>query len=867
MADNFGLKIGLEGEKEFKKALSDINSSFKVLGSEMKLVSSQFDKNDNSVEALTARNTVLNKEIEAQKQKIETLRSALKNAADSFGENDKRTQAWQIQLNNAEAALNGMERELKQNNDALDKSTDELDDAADRADDFGDEIGDAGKEADDAGGKFEKLGGICKAAGVAIAASFAAVSAAAVAAGKALVDMAVEGAAYADTVLTESTVTGIATDKLQEYMYAAELVDVSTETLTKSMAKQIKSMKSVQDGSKTMVSAYDALGVSVMDSNGKLRDSDTVYWELIDALGNVENETERDALAMQVLGKSAQELNPLIEAGAGRMKELGDQAREAGYVVSDEMLAAYGALDDNLQYLKVGAEGAKNALGTVLLPVLTELSGTGVDLLAEFTKGIQDANGDIGKMSDVIGEILPKALDAVMEYVPELLEVIGSIIGALGQAIIDNLPVIVESASQILISILSALIEGLPQITEGALQLLLALVNGILENLPMLIETAAQVIVTLATGIATALPTLIPTIVEVVVQMVQTLIENLPLILDAALQLITGLAEGILNAIPVLIDALPEVINGIITFLLDSIPQIIDTGIKLLTSLVEALPEIITAIVEAIPKIIDGIITAVLNAIPLIIEAGIKLLVSLIQALPQIITTVVAAIPKIVSGLVDAILGNLDKIIMAGVDLFVALIENLPTIIVEIVKAVPQIITGIVKAFGSLMYKIVEIGGNIVKGLWDGIQGLASWLWDKVSGWISSIWDGICDFFGIHSPSREMAWVGEMLVKGLSGSIEDNGDEAVKAAEGMADDINGVMGGLAHDMQTALPTDFDVTGNVKSTVNGGGAFSGFSIVLNIATFNNYSSEDIRQLTNEVMETANQFAMRKGVVFA
>lgn len=62
---------------------------------------------------------------------------------------------------------------------------------------------------------------------------------------------------------------------------------------------------------------------------------------------------------------------------------------------------------------------------------------------------------------------------------------------------------------------------------------------------------------------------------------------------------------------------------------------------------------------------------------------------------------------------------------------------------------------------------------------------LASWLWDKVSGWISSIWDGICDYFGIHSPSKEMAWVGEMLVKGLAGSIDDNGDEAVKAAEGM----------------------------------------------------------------------------------
>ena len=121
MADNFGLKIGVEGEKEFKKALADINQSFKVLGSEMKLVSSQFDKNDQSVQALSARNAVLNKEIEAQKGKIETLRAALQNAAESFGENDRRTQNWQIQLNNAEAALNSMERELSDNEQMMEQ--------------------------------------------------------------------------------------------------------------------------------------------------------------------------------------------------------------------------------------------------------------------------------------------------------------------------------------------------------------------------------------------------------------------------------------------------------------------------------------------------------------------------------------------------------------------------------------------------------------------------------------------------------------------------------------------------------------------------------------------------------------------------
>ena len=315
MADNFGLKIGLEGEKEFKASLAQINQSFKVLGSEMKLVDSQFDKNDTSVQALTARNGVLEKSIESQKAKIDVLRSALNNAAESFGENDKRTQNWQIQLNNAQAELNKMEKELKENKSALESTGDEMDKTKKSADKMGDEIEDAGEQADDSSSKMEALGSVCKAASVAMAAAFATVTAAAVAAGKALVDMTKEGAAYADSVLTQSTVTGISTEKLQEYMYAAELVDVSVETLTGSMKKNINAMKKAQEGSSTYVEAYEKLGVEVMNADGTLRDSEEVYWEIIEALGKVENETERDALAMALLGKSATDLNPLIEAG------------------------------------------------------------------------------------------------------------------------------------------------------------------------------------------------------------------------------------------------------------------------------------------------------------------------------------------------------------------------------------------------------------------------------------------------------------------------------------------------------------------------------------------------------------------------
>nr|WP_231994807.1 hypothetical protein [Vaginimicrobium propionicum] len=134
MADSsFGLKIGLEGEREFKRAITDINREMRVLGSEMKLAASAFDKNEVSVSSLTAKNQVLAKEIEAQRSKVETLKAALDNAAASFGDNDSRTKNWQIQLNNAQATLNGLEGELKENNCALSKFADEADGAGDDA--------------------------------------------------------------------------------------------------------------------------------------------------------------------------------------------------------------------------------------------------------------------------------------------------------------------------------------------------------------------------------------------------------------------------------------------------------------------------------------------------------------------------------------------------------------------------------------------------------------------------------------------------------------------------------------------------------------------------------------------------------------
>lgn len=850
MADDFGLKIGLEGEKEFKKALSEINQSFKVLGSEMKVVQSQFDKNDSSVEALTARNKVLNKEIEAQKQKIETLRSALASASESFGENDRRTQNWQIQLNNATAALNNMERELEQNEKAIDELGDEMQQAARQADNFGDEMEGAAKDADDASSKLDKVGSVVKGLGVAIGASVAAAGAALAGLTKSFLDLAEstreyrEDQAKLDAAFTTAGFTAEQAGNAYTDFYSILGEEDRSVEAVNHLAKLCETEEELTQWTDIAAGVWATFGDSLpieglteaaneTAKTGQLTGTlaDALNWagtsedEFQASLDACNSEQERAALITKTL-------NGLYEDAAENYKELNGDVMDAR--------RAQAELTDAYAQLGAIAESIMTTLKFMAADVLNEM----IPFVAMMGEGLQGILEGTAGSAETFAEGMRGIVDV-------LLTQLSTIIPMIGQAILTSLPTLLQAGVDIIVTLLDGIVSALPTLAEAAVMIVLELVNGLLSLLPQLAEAAMQVIATLASGIATALPELIPTIIEILTTVVQTLIENLPLILDAALQLIMGLAQGLLAAIPVLIEALPSIILAIVEFVIGAIPQIIDAGIQLLTSLVSALPEIIVAIVEAIPQIIEGIITAVLGSIPQIIQAGIDLLVALIQALPEIITTIVAAIPEIIGSVVNALIGSIPQIVQAGVTLLTSLIKKLPTIIVEIVKAVPQILSGLVSAFGKGVSQLASVGANLVKGLWQGIQSLAGWLWDKVSGWISSIWDGICDFFGIHSPSDEMAWIGEMLVEGLAGSINTNGKDAVAAVEGMSKDINDVMHSLADDMTTALPTDFSVNGTVNRNDTVSGAGFGAGALITIQQMIVRSEEDIRKISQEL----------------
>ena len=764
MSENFGLKIGLEGEREFKKSLAEINNSFRVLGSEMKLVDSQFDKNDKSAEALTARNQVLNKEIEQQKQKIETLRSALANAAESFGENDRRTQSWQIQLNNAQAALNGMERELNSNNTALGKAGKGFAEAGDESKDFSDSVRKAADTSEDADGKLSRLGDTAKKIGAALGAAAAAVGTACVAAGKKLWDMANDVGSVGDQIDKTSQKIGISAESYQKWGYVFERCGADVNNLQTGMKKLSTVITDAAGGSDSAAEKLSAVGLSIEKLNGKSQDEQLSM--VITALQGMEAGAERTAAANDLLGKSAVDMAAVLNTSVEETERLKQEAEDYGMVMSNEAVAASAAFEDSLTRLSHTAGGLKNRMVGELLPGITQITDGLADLLAGNEQAAEELKNGVTSVIDTIRTLIPQFAEIITSIAGAVLESAPGIIKALADGLLSAISELTPTLAKIVTEIISALVGLLPQIVSAGADILLSLIKGIAETIPQLV----------------------PQIVTVVVEIVKTLVDNLPLILDAALQLVTGLAQGILDSLPILIEALPQIIMGIVDFLIVAIPQIIEAGIQLLTALVTALPDIIAAIVEVIPQIIDGIIKAVISAIPLIIEAGIKLLIALVQNLPTIITTI------------DAVIGAIPQLVAAGVQLFIALIENLPTIIVEIVKAIPQIIAGIVDAFGGYFGKMAEVGGNLLKGLWQGISDAGAWLWNQISGFFGGIVDGIKDFFGIHSPSKLFANLGGFMAEGLG--------------EGFGDEMKDV----SKSMQNAIPSDFDL--DMNGTVSG-----------------------------------------------
>lgn len=802
-----GITVEIGGDTgPLDKSLKDANKTINSTQSELKEVNKLLKFDSSNVTLTKQKQDLLKESISATKEKLDTLKAAQSQVEQQFksGEIDGGTyRAFQRELESTKKKLSDLKDE-KKNVSVIGAAFDEVKDKAQNLQTKLQPIASGLKNIGSAAAKITGAG--IKTVGTAVNVAetgLKAYAGTALAAGTAITGMTYSAAKAADDINTIAKQTGLSTEQIQKFQYATDIIDVPLDTLTGSMAKMTKNMATASKGTGDAATAFKTLGINITDQNGQLRDNQEVFNEAITALGEMENGTQRDALAMQIFGKSAQDLNPLILGGADALKVLGDSADDAGLILSQDALDDLNSFNDSVDILKANTGQA----GKVI-------SGA-------FAGGLKEA-------TDIVGGEIPKLSSAFAgifsgtdtgKYQGELTANLTSLFQGLVGWLNGQIPAFLNGINSFIIALVTALAASLPGLINT---LLPALINGFFS---------------LIQGILPQIPVI------------------LPLLVDGAMQLFMGLLDGLNLIIPQLMEMLPGIIQQISDILIQNLPLLITAGIQLLINLITGIVNAIPQLVQAVVSLIPVVIQALMDNLPALIQAGVDLFIALVQNLPLIITTVVKAIPQIITGIVDALVGNIDKIIEAGVQLFIALIENLPTIIVEIVKAIPQIIEGIVKALGSLAYKIVEAGGNLIKGLWQGIKDAGAWLWDKISGFFGGIVDKIKGFFGIHSPSTLFRdQLGKNLALGLgegfTGQMKKVSDEMQKA--------------IPTDFSTEIQAGVNVSRKLESSGNyatSAGRTANYNFT--IEKFENNRPQDLPTLMREFEFISRNAEMSRG----
>lgn len=437
-------KLGesLRGDKEqkYKQSIDQLNASIDVLDAQMRKVAAEYEDSADSADLMAKKNDILTQKIIQQANKVDLLESAFKNATEYYEIGAVETSRWEKELANAEAELYKMENQLKRNTEQMAKANEETGESAQSMGEIGDAAEEAGKGMGNLGdvvnGLTSKLGiqlpdsmktsmnGMLQldTTTVAVAGGFAAVAAAIVKAEKALISMTKEAASNADDLLTLASVTGTTTDSVQELNYMADLTDVSFDRIKDSLKETTNKMQEAATGTGDAYEAYKRLKVEITNTDGSLRSAQDVFYDTIDALGEMKNKTERDALAMDLMSESAQELNPLIDLGGEKMRAYAQEAHDMGYVLDNDALKSLQGVDDAYSRLQKTQEGVKNQLAVEFAPYLEEFYGDATQGVKDLGKAIKDSGivDASGMLLETVGDILNPMSDLSNNRVPAL---------------------------------------------------------------------------------------------------------------------------------------------------------------------------------------------------------------------------------------------------------------------------------------------------------------------------------------------------------------------------------------------------------------------------------------------------------------
>lgn len=357
MADRIkGITIEFRGNATpLQKAIREVDSELAKTTKELSSVNKALKFNPTSVELWRQKQQLLTQKVNETKEKLDALKNAQKQMdASGVDKNSEEYRKLQRQIVETNSELKTFEGQLKEVGNANLKALSE--------------------QFKEAGTKIDSVGQSLKGVSMAAAGVVAGLGAISVKAGIA-----------ADDLNTMSKVTGIGTGDLQKYSYAADLVDVSVEDIAKANKKLAKNAYEAASGTGTQAEAFQKLGVNVLDSNGELKDSETIFQEVMKGLSGVKNETERAAIAQELMGKSAANLNPLIEDGGETYKMVADTMAKYGLdYVDQETLDKANEFNDSLDTMKLLGSVAFAQVGSQLAGYLAPALEKVVDLVGRF---------------------------------------------------------------------------------------------------------------------------------------------------------------------------------------------------------------------------------------------------------------------------------------------------------------------------------------------------------------------------------------------------------------------------------------------------------------------------------------------------
>ena len=721
---NAGLKTLSASSDNSGKYLEDLSRKQKLVESEFEKTVAGMDDWKSSSEGLQARISSLNEVIELQTKKNSELYKTMLELDDGSEENAKAVDEATIAFNKAETELEKLKKELQKSEEALDGMGNESNDTSKQVDKVGEASNKSEKEAKKFGDTLKDLG---KGVGNTLAGvgkAVAAVGAAAVGAVTGLTAMVMKSADVAGGLVDLSAQTGLTITQIQELDYAGTLLGLDVETITKSMAKFTNVIEGANSGVGPMAEDMATLGVSVTDSNGALRDSNDVYFEALNALGQLENETQKEIIAQNLFGKSYQELIPLINTSAEEMDALKAEAHEMGAVMEEDAVNGLESFGDELESLKMGAQGMMGTISAAMLPTFQGMTGMAKGWMGTLSGILSGSDGDMSKIGPQLGDLLGTIFTDLAGKAPGMVE--------LGLGLIQGL--------------LAALLAAMPQLIPAAIGIVVSLIEGISSMAGMLLEAAPELIMQLVNGLADALPDVVKSGTDVVLSLVAGIGQLLPKLIPAAVGMIVTIINGIAQALPQLMTSIAEIIPQVVIVLIENLPLLIGASLEMIVALVDGLVQALPVLIGYTPEIIVAIVGALVQALPMIINSGEQIITSLINGIEGLFASLKTAGDDIVVKVKEGIESAWSKITAVGGDL------------------VTKVKEGVTNAWGT----ITGIGKNIVDGVWEGISGAYTTFYNNVKGFFQGILDSVKLLLGIESPSKVWSQgIGRPIAQGI----------------------------------------------------------------------------------------------------